>query len=162
MTKQSKKAQLKGCLGNAAEPVSYVYSSIWSIQRGRRVNAGQVQGKFALRVAPTFPPSEAAGLSHDAPGLLSVRRGGGSFDFSLTTAPSPEDDGDFAVIGRVIEGADALAALDALPVVKAADALNVEAASGSREKACQYGSPNAYCAQNKPLRKVTLVRVAVL
>ena len=45
---------------------------------------------------------------------------------------------------------------------KAAEVLNVEAASGSREKACAYGSPNSYCAQNKPLRKVTLLRTAVL
>ena len=56
----------------------------------------------------------------------------------------------------------ALRELDALPVVKAAEVLNVEAASSSREKACAYGSANSYCAQNKPLRKVTLLRTAVL
>ena len=68
----------------------------------------------------------------------------------------------YAVIGKVIDGFESVAALDALPVVKAAEALNVEAASAPREKACAYGSANAYCAQGKPLRKVTLVRAAVL
>ena len=70
--------------------MSYAYSQVWSIQRGRRIDAGQVQGKFALREAPTTPASEASGLSHDAAGLLSVRRGGGLFDFGITTAPTPE------------------------------------------------------------------------
>ena len=76
--KQSKKAAFRACLGSAAEPVSYAYSQVWSIQRGRRINAGAVQGKFALRVAPATPPGESVALSHDAAGLLSVRRGGGA------------------------------------------------------------------------------------
>ena len=206
-SKQSKKAALKACLGYEAEPVTYAYSQVWSIQRGRRVDAGAVQGKFAMRVAPVTPRTEAAALTHDAAGLLSVRRGGGIFDFGLTTGPTPEYDAEYAVIGRVVDGMEALAELDALPVVvradsappnatrgrprlpapgqlvpliarvrcararsyavcaaeqKAAEVLNVEAASGSREKACAYGSANSYCAQNKPLRKVTLLRTAVL
>ena len=161
-TKQSKKAALRGCQGSEANPVSYAYSQVWSVQRGRRIDAGAVQGKFALRVAPTSPPDESANLSHDAAGLLSVRRGGGSFDFGITTAPTPQDDQSYAVIGRVIEGMDSVAALDAMPVVKAADAFNVEATSASRAKACDYASPQPFCAQNKPLRKVTLIRTAVL
>ena len=36
----------------------------------------------------------------------------------------------FVVVGEVLEGMDAVAALDAMPVVKAADALNVEAEAG--------------------------------
>lgn len=161
--KQSKKAALRSCFGSASEPVSYAFSQVWSIQKGKRIGAGAVQGKFAMRVAPTTPSSESGSLSHDAAGLLSVKRGGGSFDFGITTGVgSADDDAQFAVIGRVIDGLDSLAALDALPVVKAADALSVEAASASRQRACEYSNPQPFCAQGKPLRKVTLMRTAVL
>ena len=159
--KQSKKATLRACLGSEVEPVSYAYSQVWAVQKGKRVNAGAVQGKFAMRVAPTFSRSES-GLSHDAAGLLSVRRGGGSFDFGITTAPTPEDDDEFTVIGRVVEGIDVLAELDALPIVKAADGLNVDAPRASRASACEYSNPQPFCAQGKPLKKVTLRRTAVV
>ena len=33
---------------------------VWSIQRGRRINAGAVQGKFAQRIPPATPRDEAA------------------------------------------------------------------------------------------------------
>jgi cyclophilin family peptidyl-prolyl cis-trans isomerase len=163
--KQSKKAALKACLGSASEPLSYSYSQVWSIQRGKRIGAGAVQGKFALRKAPVTPLSESVVLTHDAAGLLSVRRGGGTFDFFLSTAATPEDDEEYAVIGRVLDGIESLAGLDALPVVKAAEyggVVNVADTSQSREKACAYDSPQPFCAQLKPLRKVTLLRTAVL
>ena len=161
-SKQSKKAALRACLGSEGAPVSYAYSTIWSIQRGKRIDAGQVQGKYALRLAPSIPPNESAALTHDAAGLLSVRRGGGSFDFGITTAPTPEFDEDFIVIGRVIDGMDSVEVLDRAPVVKAADGLNVEGPRTSRASACEYSNPQPFCAQNKPLKKVMLLRSAVL
>ena len=163
--KQSKKASLKGCLGSEALPVTYAYSQIWSVQKGKRIGAGAVQGKFVMRMAPTTPLTESATLSHDAAGLLSVRRGGGTFDFGITTGVTPEADSDFAVIGRVIEGMDSVAAIDAVTVVKAADAFNVDGAldpKGSRGKVCEYANPQPFCAQGKPLRKITLLRASVL
>ena len=117
------------------------------------------------RVPPTTPLTESAGLSHDAAGLLSVRRGGGTFDFGITSAPTPEDDADFAVIGRVVEGMDSVAALDAVTIVKAADVLNADGGldpKGSRGKVCEYANPQPFCAQGKPLKKITLLRSSVL
>ena len=160
--KQSKKATYKACQGALSLPVSYAYSQVWSIQQGKRIDAGAVQGKFALRVAPTTPLDEAAGLSHDAAGLLSVKRGGGVFDFGITTAATPEYDATHAVIGRVLEGMDSIKALDQVTTVKAADVFQIEATQASRAKACQYDSPQPFCAQGKPLKKVTLLRTAVL
>ena len=90
---------------------------------------------------------------------------GGTFDFALTAAATPEYDDDFAVIGRVLdeESLTSVRYLASVPVVKAADAFGQgEGSSASREKACAYGSPNAYCAQLKPLRKVTLQRASLL
>ena len=161
-SKQSKKAAYKSCLGSAGEPVSYAYSQVWSIQGGKRINAGAVQGKFALREAPKTAVTESAGLSHDAPGLLSVKRGGGVFDFAITTAPTPEFDAEYAIIGRVLEGMESVAAIDAMPVVKAADAFGIADPSASRSMSCEYSNPQPFCAQGKPLRKVTLRQTAVL
>ena len=161
-TKQAKKAAYKACLGAQATPVSYAYSQVWSVQSGKRIDAGAVSGKFALRQAPLTPVTEASGLSHDAAGLISVRRGGGSFDFGITTAPAPEYDADYVVIGRVIDGMDSVKYLDAVTVVKAADAFKAEAATSSRAKACDYASPQLFCAQNKPLKKITLMRASLL
>ena len=164
-TKQSKKASLRGCQGSESLRVTYAYSQVWSVQKGKRIGAGALQGKFVMRVPPTTPLTESSALSHDAAGLLSVRRGGGTFDFGLTTGATPEDDAEFAVIGRVLEGADSLAALDAVTVVKAADAFNLDGGldpKGSRSKVCEYANPQPFCAQGKPLRKITLLRAAVL
>jgi len=161
----SRRNAYKTCEGAVSEPVTYRYSQVWRVLDGRRVDGGAVQGKFALRKPPSTPTTEASSLSHDAAGLLSVRRGGGTFDFGLTAAPTPEYDDEFAVIGRVLDedGLAAVRYLASVPVVKAADAFGQgQGGSASREKACAYGSPNSYCSQNKPLKKVTLVRTSLL
>jgi len=86
----TKRSVYRQCLAAEAEPVSYGGSLVWRIT-GRRIDAGQVRGKYAGRVPPPIPPSEGAGLSHDAAGLVSVRRTG-SFDFGLTTAADASAD----------------------------------------------------------------------
>ena len=83
----------------------------------------------------------------------------------LTPAAAPELDSDYEVIGMVLdaEGLATVATLDSLPLVRAAEAFGQgEGSDTSRAKACAYGSPNSYCSQNKPLRKVTLMRASVL
>ena len=42
-------------------------------------------------------------------------RGGGSFDFVLTPAANPRLDADYIVAGEVLEGMDAVAAMNAVP-----------------------------------------------
>jgi cyclophilin family peptidyl-prolyl cis-trans isomerase len=161
--KALRRSIFKACLGSEAEPVSYAFSQVWRVLRDRRVDCGQVQGKFSMRRAPSTPLDESACLLHDAPGLLSVRRGGGDFDFGLTPSAAPEFDKDYVVIGRVIDGTDAVQRLSEVAVVKAAEQLGQgDGATASRAKVCSYGSAAAYCSQNKPLQKVMLRNVAVL
>ena len=162
-SKQSTKAQYKQCAAGAAEPVTYSGSGVWRIVQGSRIDAGAIKGKFALRVPPQTPVGEGAGLSHDAPGLLSVRKGGGTFDFGITSAADPAQDAEYVVIGRVLQGMERVQQLDAMPVVRAAGMMGQgDGSSTSREKACSYGSANAYCNQNKPLKKITLLRASVM
>lgn len=153
----ARKAAYKTCEGAAATPVGYGYSQVWRILSGRRVDAGAVQGKFALRQAPKTPIQEAAGLLHDRAGLLSVRRGGGTFDFGLTASATPEYDDDFCVIGRVLddESLQAVSLLAGLPVVKAAEAFGQgDGGTASREKACACATPLARNPRASVLREL--------
>lgn len=164
-SKSSRKAQYKQCRAGEGEPVAYAGSGVWRIVSGSRIDAGALRGKWALRRPPMTPADESSTLSHDAAGLLSVRRGGGTFDFGLTSSADPKQDADFVVIGRVMDdkGLSVVAALDAMPVVRAAAMMGQgDGASASRESACAYGSPNSYCSQNKPLKKITLARASIL
>ena len=164
-SKSSRKAQYKQCRAGESEPVAYAGSTVWRIVQGSRIDAGAVRGKWALRRPPMTPAGESTTLSHDAAGLLSVRRGGGTFDFGLTTSADPKQDADFVVIGRVMDdkGLDVIKTLDAMPVVRAAAMMGQgDGASASRESACAYGSANSYCSQNKPLKKITLARASML
>ena len=79
-----------------------------------------------------------------------------------TTRPCrlPPTDCRYVVIGRVVEGGDALAAIAALPVVAVPG--QGEGMAASREKACAYGGADSFCAQGKPLRKLQLARAKLL
>ena len=154
----TKKSVARACRMEEDVPVSYDRSQVWRVVKGKRIDAGAVVGKFARRRPPYYPPGEAASLRHDAPGLLSVRREGGGFDFSITLAAQPDMDTDSLVIGKVLKGMDVLQEISELPTVKAADIFGQGEGSsgGSRAKACYYGSTNSFCSQLKPLKKVVM------
>lgn len=87
-----------------------------------KVPNGQLRlmsGKTKPQRFPVVPPSnnDANDLSHDAAGLLSVRRGGGSFEFLLTPAANAKLDKEWLVIGQIMEpeGMQLLARLNSLP-----------------------------------------------
>ena len=72
--------------------------------------AGQTRPQ-TLPVAPPTTTDAPNGLSHAAAGLLSVRRGGGSFEFTLLPRPNTELDREQLVIGQVLN-ADGMAVLE--------------------------------------------------
>ena len=64
-----------------------------------------VSGQTKPQRVPVRPPvtrDASNGISHDAAGLLSVRRGGGSFEFTLTPRANRELDAEDIVIGQVL------------------------------------------------------------
>ena len=74
----------------------------------------------------------------------------------------PLKDAADSVVGRLTV---TVAALDAVTIVKAADVLNADGGldpKGSRGKVCEYANPQPFCAQGKPLKKITLLRSSVL
>ena len=88
---------------------------------------GYVRSEMVDR-ARAYTNDDANTLSHDRAGLLSMRRGGGSFEFGLTPAPNPALDATRLVIGEVSDdegeregegregGLRLVAALNAVPV----------------------------------------------
>jgi cyclophilin family peptidyl-prolyl cis-trans isomerase len=151
----TKRGVTRACLAEESRPVPYSGSTVWRIVKDKRVDLGQVQGKFAQRAAPSWPSSDAtARVAHDRAGLLSVPRGGGTFDFTLTLAPLPELDASAVVIGEVLEGMDALQYLNDLPVVNYTG--QGAGSDASRSKQCFYGSADTFCSQGKPIKKCTL------
>ena len=122
------------CTGTIpGEPqITYAGSTIYRVEPGRLIEVGsRLSGNTGLdreidatgRVRSTYIPvaeafgnSDSNALSHDRPGLLSMRRGGKAFDFLLTTGADPSLDAERLVVGEVTSGASVLAAIDALPV----------------------------------------------
>lgn len=113
-------------------PAGYAGSSIVRIDRGKSAVGGGltqaggmaelVLGETKPRFQPVVPaPNDEPGVGgHDAPGLLSMRRGGGAVEYMLTLGPGPSRDLDreWIVIGQVLDSAslELLARLNLLPV----------------------------------------------
>ena len=87
-------------------------------------------------------------------GLLTVPREGGSFDFSITLAATPELDASQKVIGEVLEGFETVRRIGDLPVISYAGQGN--GAEQSRAKQCFYGSSDTFCSHLKPIKKVSI------
>ena len=133
--------------------VSYVGSQVWRIVRGKRVDFGRVSSDFAARVPPTTAASDGAesGLRHDAPGVVSMRRGGGAFEFTIAPAANPALDRENVVVGRVLRGLDVLTRLDQdIPVKRGAIELDPPPLGTPVARACAYDKGDTSCAQFKP------------
>ena len=143
--------------------VNYDYSSVWRVIPNQRIDIGAVTGKFVARENPNFEDTKSSTLLHDAPGLVSVRRGNES-GFGFTIYPGGGDatilNEDNIVVGKVMEGMDVIQKLNGIPVVKNALAGNKSQAAPSR--ACRYGGSELYCSENKPLKKVLIERTGNL
>ncbi|KAL3784942.1 hypothetical protein ACHAW5_003622 [Stephanodiscus triporus] len=153
--------------------VNYDYSTVWRVIKDERIDLGAVSGKFVARESPNFVDGPGnARMRHDAPGVVSVRRGDGG-GFGFTIYPGGGDDASSAssldedniVVGRVLEGMDVVKKLNDVTVVRSAGAM---LSSGGRElkgmpsRGCRYGGSEYFCNENKPLRKVLLDKTGVL
>lgn len=144
--------------------VNYDYSQVWRVVKDDRIDLGSVTGKFIAREFPNFLDANS-GLRHDAPGIVSVRRGNdGGFGFTIFPGGSKgalELDQENIVVGRVVEGMDAVEMLNDIPVVKS----SIKASGGKKAaptRACRYGGKELYCNENKPLKKVLISSSGVL
>jgi len=151
--------------------VNYDYSTVWRVVKDERIDVGAVSGKFIARENPNFEDARS-GLTHDAPGVVSVRRGdeaGYSFTIFPGSGSSSSSyasmlDEDNVVIGRVIEGMDVVEKLNETPVVKSAGRKLTGGAKAKNapSRGCRYGGSEYFCSEDKPLKKILLDKTGVL
>ena len=115
--------------------ISYVGSTASRIEKDRilvlgKLNAGSAQylersidGTGYVRSelvnrAERWTNSDPAGISHDRPGLVSMRRGGGAFEFALSPRANPSLDAHWVVIGEIMRGQELLEKLNNVPARK--------------------------------------------
>ena len=129
-------------------------------------------------------------LRHDAPGVVSVRRGkdggygitifpggvSGGDGQSVAAASAKILDEENIVVGRILEGMDVVRRLNELPVVKqsassilggsggggAGAAAGKEKNKVAPSRGCRYGGTELYCNEYKPLRKILLDQTGLL
>jgi cyclophilin family peptidyl-prolyl cis-trans isomerase len=168
--------------------VNYYYSTVWRVIPYERIDVGAtVSGKFIARENPIFidndnDDSTTSRLTHDSPGVVSVRRGnGGGYGFTIFPGSITNDNNDDTlpsssvatlneeniVIGRIIEGMDVIQKLNNVPTVHNTFSGGQSSSSssvlkGMPSRGCRYGGSEYFCAENKPLRKIVLDKMGVL
>lgn len=126
---------------------------------------------FSARVPPTFASerrSSGAGSGRwersSTRGAVSVKRGGGAFEFTIAPVDNPAlEKEDLVVVGRVVE--EDMVFLDeihAIPTRRDIISIgDVPPLGGNFARACDFTSPDKTCAQYKPLKKIVVVSSSV-
>lgn len=82
--------------------------------------------------AEQYTNSDSNELRHDRAGLLSLKKGGGSFEFVLSPAANRALDADYIVAGEVLSGLDVVAAMNAVPTKTPNAVLNAPYAAAAK------------------------------
>lgn len=123
------------CKGDYGEGVSYDGAQVSRIQADKRIDVGKLakggnkkqetwmdnMGKVRIRsvsLASKATHNDRNGLLHDGPGVLSVKKGGGTFDFTIAPQLNLALDGENVVIGKVLRGMDVVDKINKIPVSK--------------------------------------------
>lgn len=110
----------------SSKTVTYRYSQATKVVRDHYVQLGRVNQIDALNQSPGTPQrqqisvpaplhNDSNELTHDAAGVLSVKRGGGQFEFCIALAEDHLLDESNLVIGRVVDGMPLLQLLANVP-----------------------------------------------
>jgi cyclophilin family peptidyl-prolyl cis-trans isomerase len=159
------------CKEDENRGINLLYSTVWRIIKNERIDVGAVSGKFVAREFPDFQEENGGGstFKHDAPGLVSVRRGNeGGFGFTIYPGNGEDArflDDEHIVVGKVIEGMDVVRQLNEAPVIASSKFSYMALAGGPTTKSaptrsCRYGGP-MYCNENKPLIKLSIVNAGI-
>eukprot|EP00282_Hemiselmis_andersenii_P046801 CAMPEP_0172088836 /NCGR_PEP_ID=MMETSP1043-20130122/23460_1 /TAXON_ID=464988 /ORGANISM="Hemiselmis andersenii, Strain CCMP441" /LENGTH=318 /DNA_ID=CAMNT_0012751195 /DNA_START=1 /DNA_END=953 /DNA_ORIENTATION=+ len=108
----TKRQIYKQCKAKEGTNLSYQYSQVGTVIKGKRIDVGRMNKLYLA--APQNEDSNS--LKHDSEGVVSVRKGGGAFEFTIAPGPNPELDKTNTVVGRVLEGAEMVEVLNDAPV----------------------------------------------
>ena len=167
------------CEDYASINVGYKGSQLWRLVPGKRLDFGRVDSMFASRVPPIIEAEQstniisnsatatATAIQPSTRGAVSIKRGGGAFEFTVTPSYNPELDSDredLVVVGRVAEeDLPFIDEINAIPVrrdiVKVGD---VPPLGAKFARACDFTAPDSTCAQFKPLKKIIVTEATVV
>lgn len=147
--------------------VGYKGSQLWRLVPNKRIDFGRVDRMFASRIPPTFSAEQNNGslMKASSRGAVSVKRGGGAFEFTVTPAYNQAlDKEDLVVVGRIAEGD--LAFLDTINSITTRKDIvsigNVPPLGANFARACDFTAPDPTCNQFKPLKKIIITEASVI
>lgn len=167
----SSKVFLSLCAGENPWDVSYDLSQVSRILKDQRIDVGKFAkgggqrqetwmdnvGKVRIRnvnVAENTVNNDQNNLRHDSAGVVSMKKGGGSFEFSISPKANPKMDEEQVVIGRVLGGLDVIEQINEVPTSRE-DALGTKSAFSSAGKSFD-GRAKLAMPVGRPLRKVVI------
>jgi cyclophilin family peptidyl-prolyl cis-trans isomerase len=172
---QASKLFLLVCKGEYKAGISYDEAQVSKIEKGRRIDVGKLAlgaaqkqetymdgaGKVRIRSvnqAAQALHNDANALKHDGVGVVSVPKGGGSFEFTITPAANPTLDEDHLVIGKVLSGLDVIDQINEIPVSRE-DSLGTKGFYSNLGKG--FDGRAKIASINKPLQKVFIKQCSV-
>ena len=134
-------------------------------------STGNVRSNL-VNLADAYANSDANSLVHDRAGLVSMKKGGGAFEFVITPAANRALDETNVVIGEVVNGLEVVKNMNSVPVRRPANedevgsiiwALGAYDESRYLAVAKAGGDPRARIEQAyKPLQKIRITDCSVL
>lgn len=132
---EASKFFLSVCQGNSEQDVSYNGAQVSRIQKDSRIDVGKfltgsdvkqetwIDGMGKMRLKSVNLASKAIHkdenhLRNDVNGAVSVKKGGGSFDFTIAPRANKNLDKENIVIGQIIDGIDVIDKINEIPVSK--------------------------------------------
>lgn len=126
---------LSVCKGDYGDGVSYDGAQVSRIELDKRIDVGKLakggsqkqetwmdgMGKVRIRsvsLASKSTHRDVNNFLNDESGVLSVKKGGGSFDFTISPKPNPSLDSENVVIGKVISGMNVVDEINKVPTSK--------------------------------------------
>ena len=172
----SSKVFLSVCGGeNSWDGLSYDLAQVSRIVKDQRIDFGKFSkgrgqkqekyidsvGKMRIRnvnVAENTANFDENELRHISGGEVSMRRGGGSFDFTIAPRPNADLDKGNIIMGKVIEGMDVIEEINGIPTSRE-DILGTKQAFSNAGKA--FDGRAKLAAVGKPLKRVRILSCTV-
>ena len=161
---------LSVCKGDYGDGVSYDGSQVSLVQKDELITVGKLaygggksteikDGKIrAYNLAERFVNTDTNDLKHDTPGLVSVPKRGGTFEFNISPKPNLDLDEENLVIGRVTQGMEVIDEINDIPVSRE-DGIGSKAAFSSAGKG--FDPRAKLITLNRPLRQVKILQCQV-
>lgn len=166
------KVFLSLCSGENAWDVSFDSSQVSRILKDQRIDVGKFSkggsqrqersidsiGKVRVKsvnVAENTKNTELNTLHHTSGGEVSMKKGGGSFEFTIAPRPNPSLDDGQIIFGKVVDGMDVIEEINNVPASKE-DALGTKSAFSSAGKSFD-GRAKLAMPVGRPLRKISIV-----